>query len=126
MLQVFDQPTMSVNCTQRSRSTVSTQALTLLNGDTMTRAAAAFAERVISEQPDDLAGRAVLTAFARPAGNNERALLSQFFENQRAQYQSETAEADRQKPEVLAAARSKALADLCHMLMSSNEFIYVD
>ena len=25
-----------------------------------------------------------------------------------------------------ATARSKALADLCHMLMSANEFVYVD
>src|SRR5207248_373558 len=35
MLQVFDQPVMETNCTRRSRSTVSTQALTLLNSDRM-------------------------------------------------------------------------------------------
>ena len=126
LLQVFDQPTMSVNCTQRSMSTVSTQALTLLNGDTITRAATAFAERVTAEQSDDPVGRAVLTAFARPATEIERKLLSQFFESQRAQYHGETAEADRDKPESLAAAKNKAHVDLCHMLMSSNEFIYLD
>lgn len=126
MLQAFDQPTMSVNCTQRSRSTVSTQALTLLNGDTMARMAMAFADRLISEQPDDAVGRAVLTAFARPVMKNERVLLTKFLEDQQAQYQSQTAEADRQKPRSLEAARRKALADLCHMLMTSNEFIYVD
>ncbi len=126
LLQVFDQPTMSVNCTQRSMSTVSTQALALLNGDTITRAATAFAERVTSEQSDDPVKRAVLTAFARPTTKDEHDLLTQFFEAQKAQYQSETAEADRDKPESLAAAKNRARVDLCHMLMSSNEFVYLD
>src|SRR5262249_7524279 len=43
MLQVFDQPVMETNCTQRAVSTVSSQALTLLNSDFMTRQADAFA-----------------------------------------------------------------------------------
>lgn len=126
LLQVFDQPTMSVNCTQRGMSTVSTQALALLNGDTITRAATAFAERVISEQSDDPVERAVLTAFGRPTTKDEHDLLTQFFETQKAQYEGETAEADRGKPESLAAAEKKARGDLCHMLMSSNEFVYLD
>jgi hypothetical protein len=126
LLQVFDQPTMSVNCTQRGMSTVSTQALALLNGDTITRAATAFAERVTSEQSNDPVERAVLTAFGRPTTEDEHDLLTQFFEAQKAQYQSEGAEADRGKPESLSAAEKKARIDLCHMLMSSNEFVYLD
>jgi hypothetical protein len=126
LLQVFDQPTMSVNCTQRSTSTVSTQALALLNGDTITRAATAFAERVTAERSDDPVEQAVLTAFGRPTTKDEHELLTHFFEAQKAQYQSETAEADRGKPESLAAAEKKARGDLCHMLMSSNEFVYLD
>ncbi|MBT6158185.1 MAG: DUF1553 domain-containing protein [Planctomycetaceae bacterium] len=126
MLQVFDQPTISVNCTQRSTSTVSTQALALLNSDVMTRAAAAFADRVLTEQPNDPVGRAVLTAFSRPATSSERELLSQFFNEQQSRYLELQDEAARQKAEVIAAARSKAIADLCHMLMSANEFVYVD
>lgn len=126
LLQVFDQPTMSVNCTQRSTSTVSTQALALLNGDTITRAATAFAERVTSEQSDGPVEWAVLTAYGRPTTKDEHDLLTQFFEAQKAQYLVETAEADRGKPETLAAAEKKARIDLCHMLMSSNEFVYLD
>ncbi|MCA9115191.1 MAG: DUF1553 domain-containing protein [Planctomycetaceae bacterium] len=79
MLQVFDQPTIAVNCTQRSVSTVSTQALTLLNSDVMVRAAAAFADRVWSEQPDDPIGQALLTAWGRSPGTGERELLTTFF-----------------------------------------------
>ncbi|MDG2359545.1 MAG: PSD1 and planctomycete cytochrome C domain-containing protein [Planctomycetaceae bacterium] len=126
MLEVFDQPTISVNCTQRSISTVSTQALTLLNSDSMTRAASAFASRVEVEGANDPVGRAVLTAFSREAGPAEQELLSQFFDAQIKLYLEQHVEADRAKTAVVADARHKAMADLCHMLMSSNEFVYVD
>ncbi|MFT4556351.1 MAG: hypothetical protein ACI92S_001694 [Planctomycetaceae bacterium] len=126
MLEVFDQPTISVNCTQRSTSTVSTQALTLLNSDAMTRAASAFASRVLGERPSDPVGRAVLTAFSRESKPAEYKVLSEFFEAQRLRYLEQHAENDRGKAEVIADARHKALADLCHMLMSANEFVYVD
>ena len=126
MLEVFDQPTISVNCTQRSISTVSTQALTLLNSDAMTRAASAFASRVEVEGANDPVGRAVLTAFSREAGPAEQELLSEFFDAQIKLYLEQHVEADRAKTAVVADARHKAMADLCHMLMSSNEFVYVD
>jgi hypothetical protein len=126
MLEVFDQPTISVNCTKRSTSTVSTQALTLLNSDAMTRAAAAFATRIQTEQPNDPVGRAVVTAFSRKASSIEREFLSSFFDSQTSRYLDEHAEDVRMKSDIIAGARHKALADLCHMLMSANEFVYVD
>jgi len=126
MLEVFDQPNISVNCTQRSTSTVSTQALTLLNSDAMTRVASAFATRVEAEGANDPVGRVVLTAFTREAGPAEHELLSEFFDEQIMLYLEEHAESDRLKSAVVAGARHKAMADLCHMLMSSNEFVYVD
>ena len=126
MLEVFDQPTISVNCTKRSTSTVSTQALTLLNSDAMTKAAAAFADRVLAEQAHDPISRAVLIAWTRQPDEEEQALLAEFLSELTAKHLSEKPEADRQKPEVMKASKRRALADLCHMLMSSNEFVYVD
>ena len=126
MLEVFDQPTISVNCTKRSTSTVSTQALTLLNSEAMTKAASAFADRILAEQPDDPIGRSVLIAWTRQPEAEERALLTEFLAGLTAEYLAEKPEADRPKPDVKAACRQQALADLCHMLMSSNEFVYVD
>jgi hypothetical protein len=126
MLEVFDQPTISVNCTQRSTSTVSTQALTLLNSDTMVRAASAFARRVEAEGASNPVERAVLIAFSRDTKPAEYEVLSEFFDAQRLRYLDQHAENDRAKTEVIADARHKALADLCHMLMSANEFVYVD
>src|SRR5262249_54572334 len=50
LLQVFDQPVMETNCTRRATSTVSSQALTLLNSDFLARQASAFAERVLQDK----------------------------------------------------------------------------
>jgi hypothetical protein len=125
-LQVFDQPVMETNCTRRARSTVASQALSLLNSDFMGEQALAFAERVLREQPADPAGHAVRLAFQRPATRAERLRLSAFLLHQAGRYLPGTAggkaltDADRQR------ARRLALADLCHMLLSANEFAYVD
>ncbi|MBC8289983.1 MAG: DUF1553 domain-containing protein [Planctomycetes bacterium] len=126
MLEVFDQPTIAVNCTKRSTSTVSTQALTLLNSDAMTKAASAFADRVLADQPDDPVGQAVLIAFTRPTSADEQTLLAEFVTGQTDRYLADQTETERKKPQIKADCHRRAVADLCHMLMSANEFVYVD
>ena len=117
-LQTFDQPVMETNCTRRGQSTVASQALAQLNSDFLEGQAAACADRVLRENPADPAGYALLVAFGRPATDPERARLSAFLDTQTQNYGSAAA----QQPE----ARRKALADLCHILLSANEFLYVD
>jgi Protein of unknown function (DUF1553) len=118
MLQVFDQPVMETNCTRRSKSTVASQALTLLNSDFMVRQAGAFADRVLKERPVEPVAYALTLAFHRPATAMEQKKLTAFVERQSARYLAGLA----QQPQ----ARRAALADLCHMLLSANEFAYVD
>jgi hypothetical protein len=113
ILQVFDQPVIETNCTRRSASTVSSQALTLLNSDFTTSRAAAFAARLLRDHATDLVGQALLRAFSRPAMAREREVLAAFL----------TRQADRHGG---ADAKRRALADLCQMLLSANEFAYVD
>ena len=126
MLRAFDQPEMTVNCTNRSTSTVSTQALTLLNSDPMVRAANAFAKRSQTDQPADPTGYAVLAAFSRPITEDERKLFSRFLDEQTARHLAARNSAEQKKPEIIAQVKQLALADLCHMLLSANEFAYVD
>ncbi len=60
MLQLFDQPRIETkNCTRRGVSTVATQALTLLNSETIATQAYAFADRVLKESPTDPATLAI-------------------------------------------------------------------
>lgn len=115
-LQLFDQPVIETNCTRREVSTVASQALTLLNSDFMTTKANAFADRVLKEDAKDPAKRAILLAFGRSATDKETALFAKFLDQQTQQH-AKTQPAE---------ARRRAVADLCHMLLSANEFAYVD
>jgi hypothetical protein len=111
LLQVFDQPVMETNCTRRPTSTISSQALNLLNSEFLIQQAERFAERSIREAPQDPAGHAVRLAFGRPATDAERSLFLDYLAEQ----------GDRQGRGLQA-----ALADVCQMLFSANEFAYVD
>jgi hypothetical protein len=119
LLQAFDQPVMESNCTRRMTSTVASQALNLLNSDFVTRQAEAFAARVLRERPADPAGQAVLTAFGRPVTEPERAKLAAFIEAQTRRHLQTL-------PGQQSEARRRAVTDLCHMLLSANEFAYAD
>jgi hypothetical protein len=114
LLQLFDQPRIETNCTRRGISTVATQALTLLNSDTVARHSLAFADRVLKESPGDPAAAAVRLAFARPATPGEHARFEEFLKEQTARYAPSKD------------ARRRAVTDLCHMLFCANEFVYVD
>jgi hypothetical protein len=116
-LQVFDQPVLETNCTHRETSTVSSQALTLLNSDFMVRQAEAFARRVLAEGGPDPAAYALKLAFGRPA-ERERGQLLAFLDAQAARHVQGGSQPEE--------ARRRAVADLCHMLLSANEFAYVD
>jgi hypothetical protein len=115
-LQLFDQPVIETNCTRRETSTVASQALTLLNSDFITKKAEAFAERVLKESPADPAAHALRLAFGRPPREHESKLFVTFLDQQTRQH-TKTHPAD---------ARRRAVADLCHMLLSANEFAYID
>lgn len=116
LLQLFDTPVMETNCVRRGRSTVATQALTLLNSETLGRMAEGFARRT---QSSDLAAgvtQAVWLAYSRPPDPDELSELIAFVETQRRRAQS---------PEDAAQSMAGWL-DLCHMLLAANEFVYVD
>ncbi len=115
-LQLFDQPVIETNCTRREVSTVPSQALTLLNSDFMSKQADAFADRVLKEDAKNPATQAIRLAFGRMPAKAETDLLNRFLDQQTEQHaKSPPAE-----------ARRRAVADLCHMLLSANEFAYVD
>ena len=109
---------MEINCTRRIRSTVSTQALTLLNSESTVGYARAFADRVLRDGARDPVRLAVLVAFAREPSTDEHAALRRFEAAQRTRYESLGDSPDK--------GRHRALADVCHMLLAANEFVYVD
>ena len=126
MLEPFDAPIMSPNCEQRSSSTVAPQSLLMMNSVSVAQEVSAMASRIAREVGDDPAARfsrAWRLAFGRAPTELEIQSGGAFLTEQAA-VQAAQAPADpsaaRPDPALV------ALANLCHALVSSNEFLYVD
>jgi hypothetical protein len=104
---------------QRSSTIVAPQALAMLNSAAIQECARALAKRLLGAEgatTEQAIGRGYLTAVGRPADEVEfsdaTAFVKQQAESYRAAGKSDAAEL--------------ALADFCQVLLSLNEFIYID
>ncbi|WP_010585428.1 PSD1 and planctomycete cytochrome C domain-containing protein [Schlesneria paludicola] len=115
-LKVFDQASPEPNCVGRSTATVVAQSLALLNGTFATRMGRSFAARIMNDAPTssaDHARQAFIIAFAREPDAIELARSLEFLQTQtRLRTNSDPA-----------TAAEAALADLCRMLLATNEFM---
>lgn len=112
MLRVFDAPVMETNCDRRTHSTVAPQALFLMNSEFISQQSAYFASRVRRERPGDPEAeiaRAFQIALLREPTPAERRAAKDLF--------APTRKFD---------DPSDNLTDLCQVLFSSNEFLYLD
>ena len=118
ILECFDLPRPTPNCLERKLSTVAPQALHLLNNETIDQLTLSFADRVTREAGTDLAKqieRCYDLALARSPTDEEKQLAAETLEQLREARSEKESELDR-----------RALADLCHVLINSAEFIYID
>lgn len=122
-LELFDFPIMSVNCTRRNPSATPLQSLALLNSEFMMDQAAGFAERV-----NKTAGaygttqKKIETAFSIALSRKPSASEMSLSETHLQKMTERLAGVQMPKNE----ADEKALASLCQMLMSTNEFLYIE
>jgi hypothetical protein len=116
LFESFDFPQLNPACLERSRSSVATQALGLLNDGTVRKLADAFAARVEKEAGDDPAHQieqAYWIALSRPPSPEEKtASLESLTELKRLAGPGQ--------------ADHKALVKFCHMIMNSAAFLYID
>jgi hypothetical protein len=143
-LAAFDAPLMDVNCDRRTLSTSAPQALMLMNSPFVVGEAEAMADRLIAETPADFATDRVDAASWDDSGTfrgEQGASMAQMIAYawslayQRSITPEElelargfvTAQRDVLPPEQAESGPERAvLANLCHQLLSSNEFLYVD
>ena len=119
MLGVFDQPVMTTNCTRRNSSAVVLQSLAMLNDDFVIEQAGFFADRVAAAvSASDCVATAFRMALAREPSAQESLWCHELVSRQYERYRP-SAENDE-------AARRKALAHLCQMLLGTSEFLYVE
>jgi len=128
MFDAFDQPAMTPNCIERRQSTVATQALQMMNGTMVWEHAKYMAGRIIDEIGDD-AGEQVRQAFQRTLGRAPRppelaALVDSYAEF--AKHWPERLAKDNPQAPRSHLARWMSLTTVCHTLLNSAEFAYVD
>ena len=113
MLESFDMPDTHESCGRRNMTVTPTQSLALLNSAQVLEWARALASRVANDQgltPEAQVERAYRLAFGRSPAADERRMALDFLEKQ----------------ERITGKRDAALADFCHVLMNSNEFLYLN
>ncbi|MFO0927256.1 MAG: PSD1 and planctomycete cytochrome C domain-containing protein [Gemmataceae bacterium] len=114
ILQSHDQADTDNSCAVRYTTTVPTQALGMLNGEFTHEQAAALAERIGREAPDDLSAqvrRAVRLTTGRPPRADEVRHDVAFVEATQAENRLD---------------RPAALRMYCLLLLNANEFVYLD
>jgi hypothetical protein len=121
LFEAFDQPDMHHSCPRRADTTTAPQSLVLLNGELALDRARHWAERLLGEHRHDLLAlisAAYREAFARSATDEEIEAAAKFINTQCQANNGTTQDYD--------ASRTDAVADFCHALFNSNEFLYVD
>jgi hypothetical protein len=119
MMQIFDQPEPLVSQGNRTATTIAPQALVFMNNPHVRRWSQNFARKLTpaaEKSLGDAVDLAYQIAVSRPATDAERKNNIDFLVSQIASY-----EADK-KPN----AREAALVDFCQVVLSLNEFVYVD
>jgi hypothetical protein len=132
MFQAFDMPDTHESCARRSTTVTAPQALSLLNDKAMLQAAVSLAERAMkSPNASVWVKQAYRLAFARQPDAQESALAASFLKQQAALLQARLNEKKpvalpTNLPANLEAATAAAFVDFCHVLLNTNEFVYVN
>ncbi len=119
ILDTFDRPRMSPNCVERTVSNVAPQALHLMNNRLVRELSGQLAARVISEvglDVDRQVDRLFELAIGRQPSPAQRAALRETYWRLKEAWQEDNSKELEPSP----------LANLCHAVMNSAEFLYVD
>nr|AIA85039.1 PSD1 [uncultured Planctomyces sp.] len=107
----FDFPTPFTTMGRRSSSNVPAQALTMMNNPLVIQQAAMWSTRTAGQPADDRIRTLYEAAFSRPPSPDEMAAAAAFIESQ-SHTSGETTE--------------QAWADLCHVLLNTKEFVFIE
>jgi hypothetical protein len=119
LFDAFDYPDMHNSCSRRLSTTTAPQALILLNSELTLGPAKRWAAELRSRHGEDVEAiveQVYRDAWCRQAGCGEVEAGARFFEKQAALYRAEG----------VRDAELRALADFCHAVLNTNEFVYVD
>jgi len=143
LLETFDKPRLNPNCLFRRGSIVAAQALQMMNSETVRIQALHFAKRVAAETAGtkNQIARAYLLALGRAPDSRDTQLAASTLDTLRDEWIAKLREEDapgktEKKPgsegdppaegHLRTEADLRALASVCHSLLNSGEFLYID
>jgi hypothetical protein len=128
MLAAFDFPQMTPNCTERRHSTVATQALELMNSEASWSHAKHMAGRVVDVAGDDTRRQVeevYWRALSRPPTEAEMTDSLETVQGLAGQWSMKLEKEHTATPTAWT-ARWLSLANLCHAVLNSAAFSYID
>ncbi len=135
LLQEFDTANTFESCDYRKNTVTAPQSLDLLNNELVLDWARSLAGRVFNDSgltPAAQVDRAFRFAYGRAASPEEQKMAEDFLAKQTPVMVARLASNDAKPPlptnlpQGIDQARAAAFVDLCHMLMDSNEFLYIN
>ena len=118
---------MSPNCELRRSTTATPQSLMLLNSDFALKYSKTIAERVAKIHPDSVETQLKLTwnlIYGHSAENSEIVAAMSFVKEQSELLKGRLI--TKEEDDAAKSLQTEAFANLCQMLLSSNEFLYVE
>ena len=128
LLDAFDQPPMTPNCTERRQSNVATQALHMMNGSMTWELARYMAGRVVDAAGGDrnkLVENVYVRAYGRRPSEAEVKTGLEAIDEFRRQWPARL-EADHSDAPRDASAQWLAVANYCHAILNTAEFSFID
>jgi hypothetical protein len=134
MFEVFDMPDTHESCPRRNTTVTAPQALELLNNELVLDWSKSLAGKVLNDgglTPEAQVDRAYRLTFSRTPTEAERKTALEFLTRQSAILAERMATDDKTPlpdnlPQGVEKVRAAALVDLCHALLNSNEFVYLN
>ena len=135
MFEAFDSPIALAGCARRYQTVSVTQSLELWNDDTFLKWAGLFAARAMkgAASTGEAVGQAFRLAFGREPTSKEQNLAASFLSD----HSRTLSENNAVHPQKVAWAKetvplgaiqgwADTFADFCHVLLNSNEFLYIN
>ncbi|MCC6489705.1 MAG: PSD1 domain-containing protein [Candidatus Hydrogenedentes bacterium] len=119
MMTLFDAPDATQGMGERPATTIAPQALLMMNNALVRQCASALAQRVCPQEtaaPEEAVRHAYRLTLGRAPAEGETAEALAFLQDQEKSYANDGSQN----------AKGAALVDFCQMLLSLNEFVYVD
>jgi hypothetical protein len=133
LFAAFDEPDRINSCPARANTVTAPQALVMLNGEFATAQSRHLAARLLADRGGDapaLVRAAYLAAFGREPADDEAVAAAQFLARQEKVIAAGGASAKATLPAPLPAgirpAYAAAVADFCHALLNTAEFLNVE